>query len=106
METTAMTPGGNRLIVCGWCSWATDPDERCGHCNHESPEKPWEQRGETPPLAKDEREVGRPKLDASQIRERVRIARKELPDATNAQLAEHLDVSESTVRRWRKVADK
>lgn len=54
--------------------------------------------------AESHRAGGRPKLDASQIRQRLRIAIKELPEATNAQLAEHLDIGETTLRNWRKVA--
>lgn len=50
--------------------------------------------------------VGRPVLDAKAIQRRLREAREALgPDATKAQIAEHLDVSVRTVGRWQKVSD-
>ncbi len=62
------------------------------------------QRAEMPPEATEPR-AGRPALDASQIKQRIRLALKELgADATNAQLAEHLDIGDTTLRKWRKVA--
>lgn len=105
------------LIVCGWCGQPTDseaywettafaPAGECRACGHEDPAKPWVQRAKQPPLARAEHEAGgRPALDASQVRQRLRIARKELgQDATNAQLAAHLQISERTLGRWQKLA--
>lgn len=58
-----------------------------------------------PPKATANHEGGRPRLDPGQIKHKVRLAFKELGEgATNAQLAEHLEVAESTVRNWRKVS--
>jgi hypothetical protein len=102
------------VIVCGWCGQATagewettalmpTGETRCQSCGHEDPARPWVQRGDTPPSPQP-RPEGRPPLDASQIRQRLRIARKEHPDATNAELAEALDISERTLGRWLKVA--
>lgn len=66
---------------------------------------PWIQRAETPPAAETGHRPGRPALDLHQIKQRVRIAIKDLGGSpTNAQLAEHLDVSDSTLRKWRKEA--
>lgn len=100
-------------IVCGWCGKPTGSETTsletpvsCESCGHANPAQPWEQRGERPPMATAASESGgRPRLDPSQVRERLRIAMKELgPSATNAQLAEHLDIGETTLRSWRKVA--
>jgi transcriptional regulator GlxA family with amidase domain len=65
---------------------------------------PWTQRGSEPPLAHPERDTGRPSLDPSQIKQKLRIAKKELGDVTSAALAEHLGVSERTLNRWQKLA--
>ena len=93
------------VIECGWCGATTAPG-RCGHCGRD-PALPWIQRAQEPPTARADQETGgRPTLDASQIRQRLRIARKELdPDVTNAALAEHLGISERTLGRWQKKAD-
>lgn len=92
------------MIVCGWCNTATAPD-LCSYCGRD-PALPWTQRGTEPPEATEGHESGgRPALDASQVRQRIRIARKELPDdATQAQLAEALGISERTLARWQKLA--
>lgn len=92
------------LIECGWCGAATVSRRRCSAC-HRDPALPWVQRRHRPPKVT-EHEAGRPPLDPGQIRQRLRIARKELgPDPTNAALAEHLGISERTLGRWLKVAD-
>jgi hypothetical protein len=106
------------MIVCGWCGkpteakdWETTaltPDAgECRACGHEDPAKPWLQRGQQPPVANQGRGAGgRPSLDISQIRERVRIARKELgADVTNAALAAHLGIDERTLGRWQKAVE-
>lgn len=91
------------MIVCGWCGYPT-PADCCVTCGRD-PLIPYTQRNLKPPKATDNHEPGRPKLDAGQVRARVRIALKELGDgATLAALAERLDVSETTARKWRKVA--
>lgn len=57
-----------------------------------------------PPEASEAAE-GRPALDASQIRQKLRIAHKELGDGvTKAALAAHLDITPRTLRRWEKVS--
>ena len=105
------------MIICGWCGQATQSDAywettammpvgECRSCGHEDPARPWVQRNQKPPEATEgNSQGGRPTLDASQIGQRLRIARKELgPDATNAQLAEHLGISDRTLSRWQKLA--
>ena len=91
------------MIVCGWCAAATEPG-RCAHCGRD-PALPWIQRAQEPPAARADQETGgRPTLDASQIRQRLRIARKELgPDVTNAALADHLGIHPRTLGRWQKL---
>lgn len=88
------------MIVCGWCNAATEP----GHCSDcgRDPALPWVQRATVPPVATaDDREGGRPKLDPGQARQKARLARKDLGSgATNAQVAEHLGISERTLQRW------
>ena len=37
------------MIACGWCGEPTTSLERCSHCRHEDPAKPWVQRGLEPP---------------------------------------------------------
>lgn len=95
-----MAPG---LIQCGWCGHTTSA-ERCSYCGR-NPTVPWEHRDLQPPTV-EEPAAGRPTLEAEEVRGRLAEARQALgPHATNAALAEHLGVAESTVRRWRKVAD-
>lgn len=94
------------MIVCGWCGHPTAPDARCANCRHEDPAKPWLQRGETAPLVEDT--AGRPPLDRAEIGQRLAVARQSLTDAgrraTVEALAELLDVSPRTVRRWREMS--
>lgn len=91
------------MIVCGWCGQSTLP-ESCSSCGRD-PALPWHQRAQEPPQA-EHREAGRPPLDPGQIKQKLRIARKELgADATDADLAELLGVSPRTLDRWQKVAD-
>ena len=102
-ETTALQPTGEtRQIVCGWCRNGTAPGQ-CSHCGRD-PAVPWLQRDVEPPLA-EASEGGRPRLSPGQIRHRLRLARKELGEgATNAQLAEKLEISERTLARWLRLA--
>lgn len=94
------------MIACGWCGKPTDPDARCVWCRHREPAKPWEQRGEDPPTfgATD----GRPELDPEAVAARLRDGharlRSEGRDVTVEALAEVLDVSPRTVRRWQQKA--
>lgn len=91
------------MIVCGWCNSATEPG-LCSSCGR-NPALPWTQRGDLPPGAKTGHRPGRPALDDRQVKQRIRIAIKDLGGSpTMAQLAEKLDVSETTARKWRKTA--
>lgn len=81
------------MILCGWCHEPTD-DAHCVTCGHD-PRLPWTQRGLPAPV-----------VDAAALaRRRLADARRRLGhDATIDALAEHLDVSPRTVRRWREMA--
>ena len=78
------------MIVCGWCNQPSEPD-RCGNCRRD-PALPWAQRGQQAPEAPD------PNL------RRIAEAADELEAsgyrATAERIAERLDVSPRTVRRW------
>lgn len=77
------------MIVCGWCGKATDPG-RCAACGRD-PALPWVQRGTEPPaVAPHERELA---AAAAGLRAEGR-------KVTSEALAEVLDVSPRTVRRW------
>ena len=82
------------MIRCGWCGKATEATERCAACDHIDPTRPYVQRGE--PV---------PGLDRGDVnRRRLAEAMKTLgDDATIERIAEHLDVSPRTVRRWREM---
>lgn len=84
------------VIRCGWCGKDTANRDRCTTCGHEDPARPWVQRGQEPPTAP-AREAGRPPLSLDEIRKRL----AEHPGATDEQLAELLDVTDRTIRRWR-----
>ena len=91
-------------MICGWCEQPTANLVRCSSCGHPDPGRPWEQRGEATPTVRAD-VVGRPVLDPAAIRRRLSEARRVLGDTvTIERLAEHLEVSEKTVRRWQKVA--
>lgn len=91
------------MIRCGWCNHPTLAEARCAHCGHVDPERPWLQRGETPPAVVSE---GRPSLDAGEVRRRYAEAKAELQADGKAPtveaIAERLDRSPRTVRQWRK----
>lgn len=92
------------MIVCGWCGHPTRSVDRCEACGHVWPQVPWEQRGEAVPQIRTDA-AGRPSLDPKAIRRRLREAQAELGGTTTvAQLAEHLGVSDKTVRRWREMS--
>lgn len=66
---------------------------------------PWTQRAQEPPTANESHEAGRPRLNPTQIRHKLRLARKELgEDATNADVAELLGISERQLGRWMRAA--
>lgn len=66
---------------------------------------PWTQRAQEPPTANEGHEAGRPRLNPAQIRHKLRLARKELgEDATNADVAELLGISERQLGRWMRAA--
>jgi hypothetical protein len=89
------------MIECGWCGAATAA-AHCTACGRNRT-LPWTQRAQEPPKVK-ERGEGRPTLDPGQVRQRLRLAYKELgADVTNAALAEYLQISPSTLSRWQKM---
>ena len=81
------------MIVCGWCGQPTKAD-RCANCQRD-PVLPWTQRAQQPPPV-DPRDRERRLLAEA----RASLGR----DATVEQLAEHLDISPRTVRRWREMS--
>jgi hypothetical protein len=90
------------MIACGWCGKATASLDLCAACGHIDPARPWFQRGQEAPVIV--HEPGRPTTDPADVSRRLAAARASLgPHATVDQLAELLDVSPRTVRRWRKV---
>lgn len=91
------------MIACGWCGKATSSVERCTSCGHADPPRPWLQRGQDAPVI--EHAPGRPATDPADVARRLAAARSDLgPHATVDAIAEHMDVSPRTVRRWQKVA--
>lgn len=100
-------------IECGWCGAATvvaasDVPNACRRCGRD-PVVPWTQRAMKAPVvpgpAEDHEPAGRPKLEPGEIRQRIRIARKELGvGATKAALAEKLGISERQLGRWLKTS--
>lgn len=94
------------MILCGWCGKPTAPDVRCPWCRHREPALPWVQRGEDPPVVT--AEGGRPATDPASVGRRLLEAsariRADGMTPTAEALAEALDVSPRTVRRWQQVA--
>lgn len=95
------------MIACGWCGKPTGSTDRCSACGHVDPARPWVQRGEDAPRIVSH-DPGRPELDPGDVARRLASARagivkRGLPPTVEA-LAEALDVSPRTVRRWQKVA--
>lgn len=92
------------MISCGWCGKPTANSDRCTSCGHPDPERPWLQRGLPVPEIRTDA-AGRPALDPKAIRARLDDARRALgPGATAERMAEYLDVSPRTVRRWQQMA--
>ena len=94
------------MISCGWCGQSTPDAERCVLCRHEDPARPWVQRGL--PVPRTDSHEGRPALDPSDVARRIAAARLLIErsghPATIEALAEVLDVSTRTVRRWQRMA--
>lgn len=94
------------MIVCGWCGKPTEPTNRCTYCRHVDPARPWVQRGEEP----EELAIapGRPHLETTDVMHRLLAGRERLAtegrSPTVETLAEAMDVSPRTARRWLKVA--
>ncbi len=92
------------MILCGWCGRATRPDQ-CVLCGRD-PAVPYRQRGTEPPVV--DAQDGRPPLRPAEVSRRLAAARQALAAAgrpiTVEALAEQLDVSPRTVRRWREMA--
>lgn len=78
------------MILCGWCG-APTPSGACASCGRDAA-LPWAQRGQTPPQAD------------SPTRRLAQAVAALGADATVERIAEHLDVSPRTVRRWREMA--
>ena len=87
------------MIACGWCGHPTADEDRCESCRHPNPRLPWDQRGEAVPVIRE----GRPALDRGEVRRRLAEARA-AGATTVEQIAEHLEVSPRTVRRWRELS--
>lgn len=84
------------MILCGWCSEPTKDGERCDHCRHIDPTRPYTQRGLPVPDASEAklRRLARAEADIRAAGEVVTVER----------LAERLGVDPRTVRRWREVS--
>lgn len=85
------------MIECGWCGQPAGPG-RCGNC-HRDPAIPWVQRGQEP-QAIDPRERER-----RLVAEASAALRSEGVRVTAEALADRLDVSERTVRRWQQASE-
>lgn len=90
------------MIACGWCGVPT-PEGACASCGRDAA-LPWTQRGAEPPVIEVDG-AGRPALDPVVVRRRLAEARIALgDDATVQRIAEFLDVSDRTIRRWQQVS--
>lgn len=91
-------------LVCGWCGQVTVDKAECDACGRD-PRKPYRQRGIWPPTFETP-ERGRPVLDLRAAHRRVAEAERNLREAgrpvTVEAIAEFLDVTPRTIRRWRK----
>lgn len=84
------------MIVCGWCGRLTQDAARCDACDHRDPRIPYEQRNLPVP-------------DGSAIKRRQMVdveaaLRAEGVKPTVERIAERLEVSPRTVRRWREMS--
>ncbi len=95
------------MILCGWCGRATPDGERCAMCHHDDPTRPYVQRRAEVPHVEVPHD-GRPALSRQDVARRLTAARTTLRGAgrrvTVEALAEVLEVSPRTVRRWREMA--
>jgi hypothetical protein len=80
------------MIVCGWCGQPSEPD-RCGNC-HRDPALPWVQRGVEAPMVDP---LGGAKRRMAEVTADLESSGYR---ATAERIAERLDVSPRTVRRW------
>lgn len=87
---------GAGVIVCGWCGQDTRPGA-CGTCGRD-PAVPWLQRAQEPPVVDEAAKHRR------QLAEAAKAIESEGLRPTIDRLAEQLDVSPRTVRRWREMA--
>jgi hypothetical protein len=85
--------GNGVTIRCGWCGGATRAATICERCGHEDPSLPYVQRGATAPRWE------RYRLAAARLQ--LEAERKAV---TIESLAEVLEVSPRTVRRWQEMA--
>lgn len=94
------------MILCGWCGRGTPDGPACVICRHDDPARPYRQRGTEPPRV--DVHEGRPTLVPSDVVRRLAVARAELQrqgrTVTIETMAELLEVSPRTVRRWREMA--
>lgn len=81
------------MIRCGWCGRATTPDT-CSSCGRD-PVLPWAQRDLQPPVVDFHRE---------RLAQATAELRSQGVTPTVERLAEALDVSPRTVRRWQQMA--
>lgn len=84
------------MILCGWCGHSTPNVDRCSHCGHEDPTRPYVQRGSRIPGAEAAKHKRLADAEAA-----IRAAGEE---PTVERIAERLDVSPRTVRRWREMS--
>jgi len=84
------------VIVCGWCGQPSEPD-RCGNCRRD-PALPWVQRATDPPAVDPTDDIRR------RLSEAAAAVESHGHRPTAERLAEHLDVSPRTVRRWQQMA--
>lgn len=84
------------MIVCGWCGRPTRDEPRCDRCGHVDPRIPYIQRGLPVPT---ETEVRKRRLHEAEA-----SLRAQGEEPTAERIAERLDVSPRTVRRWQQMS--
>lgn len=89
-------------IVCGWCGGPAIDGDPCPDCGRD-PRLAWTHRGLEPPAVASA--SGRPTLGAAEARQLYEAAKSAVEErgatATVDAIAEELDRSPRTVRRWR-----
>ena len=85
------------MIACGWCGQPTKP----GHCSscERDPALPWLQRAQAPPP------VDPHDRERRLLAEAIRAIKNDGERPTAETLAERLDVSPRTVRRWQQMSE-